>query len=1254
MAELVLTAGRAALQTGLSLARSALPMLGRAAAGAAVNAFLPGREGPRLVDLPVQTSTDGAPMPRLWGRARIAGQVIWAARFVEHANTSGGGKGGPREIGFTYSVSFAVGLCEGEISGIGRIWANGSLLDQSRFAVRWHAGREDQDPDPLVTAIEGADAPGFRGTAYLVFEDLPLDEFGQRIPNLSVEVFRGVGADGLETQVRGVNLIPGCGEFALSPEPVMRLDGPGAETPLNRNNARGLTDVKAALDNLERDLPACRSVQIVVAWFGNDLRCADCEIRPGVEDRETQTRPAAWSVAGLERGGAWLIGRMDGRPVYGGTPDDAGVIALIGALKARGFKVTLYPFILMDIADGNSLPDPDGPIGQPAYPWRGRIRPVAGEATPQIAAFFGDAAAADFSVSGGVVSYSGPAEWRYRRFILHCAALARAAGGVDGFLIGSEMVALTTAGASDAYPAVAALCDLADAARSLLGPATRLSYAADWSEYHGHQPGGGAKVFHLDPLWALPSIDAVAIDFYIPLADWRPGDDHLDAALAASPHDRAYLAGRVTGGEGYDWYYASSSDREGQVRTPIVDSGHGEDWVWRYKDLVGWWVNPHHDRPDGVRDANPTGWVPMSKPIWLTELGCPAVDKGANQPNVFRDPKSSESAPPHHSTGSRDDLIQRRYLETMLAHWGDAGVNPVSPVYGGPMVEPDWCAVWAFDARPWPDFPARSEIWSDGGNWRLGHWLNGRAGLVPVARIIDELADASGLVEIDATAVHDLVAGYLVDRPMAGRDALAPLVDLLGLDVIEGSDAVRFRSAGPASGGFELNDPVAASADSLARYHPAPLDVVRDVWLDFHDDRSGYRVGHAFAREAFGTVHSAGLSVPVIADLDTARRWCRDWLAAARSRAERLELILPPHAVGLEPGDALCVSGEVWQIASMDRALSRTASLVRPAGRSLTLWAGEAGADGALPGPPTRPALEVLDLPLQSGEARDGPLVAVWSTRWPGAIDVILAGQNRARLTRPARMGRLVAALGSGPVGRWDRAARLALELDWGELDSVDEAAVLGGTNRVAVEVEPGLWEVIGFADAELVGSGQYNLSGLLRGLGGARAFSASAGARVVVLDVACEPLMLAPHERGVGLDVSAVAAGRSQLDEAATLVTAGPVRADLLPLPPVHLALIRTPGELHLHWIRQTRIGGDDWSAPDVPMAEAVEAWHVELEAEGESVSLEHTGTAELRLSEAALAGYFAGIPDHLVVRVAQISARTGPGPATSAGFDL
>jgi len=229
----------------------------------------------------------------------------------------------------------------------------------------------------------------------------------------------------------------------------------------------------------------------------------------------------------------------------GGTPSDRSVVAAIRDLKQRGLKVTLTPFILMDVAHGNALPDPYGGAAQAAYPWRGRItcHPAPGEAgSPdqtadaglQVTAFVGTASASDFEIAGDEVSYAGPAEWSYRRMVLHLANLAVAAGGVDTFVIGSELRGLTwVRDAPGSYPFVEALQELAADVRAVVGPATKVIYAADWSEYFGHQPadGSGDVYFHLDPLWASADIDAIGIDCYWPLADWRDGRGQPTATL---------------------------------------------------------------------------------------------------------------------------------------------------------------------------------------------------------------------------------------------------------------------------------------------------------------------------------------------------------------------------------------------------------------------------------------------------------------------------------------------------------------------------------------------------------------------------------------------------------------------------------------------------------------------------------------------------------------------------------------------------
>ncbi|CAN0577086.1 unnamed protein product, partial [Ectocarpus sp. 12 AP-2014] len=368
------------------------------------------------------------------------------------------------------------------------------------------------------------------------------------------------------------------------------------------------------------------------------------------------------------------------------------------------------------------------------------------DADIEVGAFFGTASAGDFQIGDGEVTYSGPAEWTLRRFILHYAALCAAAGGVEAFCISSEMRALTQIRGATGFAAVDELKSLAADVRTILGPDTKIGYAADWSEYFGYQPqdGTGDRYFHLDPLWADPQIDFVGIDNYMPLSDWRDEDGHLDAGWGHI-HDPDYLASNVEGGEGYDWYYHSPEARAAQIRTPITDGEHDEPWIWRYKDIRNWWAHRHHERIGGERQAVSTDWVPQSKPLWFTELGCAAIDKGTNQPNKFLDPKSSESSLPYFSSGRRDDLIQMQYLRVMLSYWADPARNPVSEEYDGRMLDLDRSFIWAWDSRPFPAFPNNGDLWSDGANYRRGHWISGRMGGRSLASVVAEICKRAGL-----------------------------------------------------------------------------------------------------------------------------------------------------------------------------------------------------------------------------------------------------------------------------------------------------------------------------------------------------------------------------------------------------------------------------------------------------------------------------------------------------------------------------
>jgi hypothetical protein len=443
--------------------------------GAAVDSWIvsslaPGQrfEGPRLDTLRVTSSTEGAVIPRLYGRMRIGGNIVWATDFREETRTTrqGGGKGGGpsvRTTEYLYYASFAVALCEGPITGIGRVWADGKPMDLAGVTWRCYPGDEAQQADPFMAAKMGAaTTPAYRGTAYVVFEELPLERFGNRLPQVSFEVFRPLAdPDTAEGLTRAVTMIPASGEFTYATQTIRKQAGSGRTVAENLNAIAETPDMVVALDRLQAMAPKVESVSLVVAWFGDDLRAGHCKVRPGVEVPEKQSSPRSWSVNGVGRSSAYVVSTdAEGRPIYGGTPADFAVVQAIKEMKARGLRVTFYPFILMDVPGGNTLPNPysdnASEIGQPAFPWRGRITcsPAAGfagsidktaTASAQVAALFGSAQVSSFAVSGESVSWTGASgEWGLRRMILHYAHLCKAAGGVDAFLIGSEMRGLTT------------------------------------------------------------------------------------------------------------------------------------------------------------------------------------------------------------------------------------------------------------------------------------------------------------------------------------------------------------------------------------------------------------------------------------------------------------------------------------------------------------------------------------------------------------------------------------------------------------------------------------------------------------------------------------------------------------------------------------------------------------------------------------------------------------------------------------------
>ena len=765
--------------------------------------------------------------------------------------------------------------------------------------------------------------------------------------------------------------------------------------------------------------------------------------------------------------------------------------------------------------------------------------------------------------------------------------------------------------------------------------------------------------FHLDPLWADPNVDFIGIDNYMPLSDWRDGDDHADA-VAGSIYNLDYLTGNVAGGEGYDWYYHSDDARAAQIRTPITD-GNGEPWVWRNKDLHGWWAHRHHDRIGGVRQAQPTAWQPQSKPFWFTEFGCAAIDRGTNQPNKFLDPKSSESLLPRYSGGMRDDFMQMQYVRAVYRHFGDPSRNPMSDEYAGRMLDISRTHVWAWDTRPFPVFPGKTALWSDGPNYHRGHWLNGRASARTLAGVVAEICEGAGITSYDVSRLYGVVRGYVVTDLATARSALQPLMLVHGIEAVEREgQLVFFNRTG--------RKDVALDLPTLAD-HPetgTPLELTRApdseiagrVQIGYLDAEADYEAAMA------ETVHASDRTVGVARSefamaltRSEAARTAARWIAEACVAQDSARFALPPSMSDVATGDVVALGDGRYRIDRIEEAGLRLAEATRVT--DALYLPQDRLEEGARLKPflaPTPVYMAFMDLPLLTGdEVPHAPHVAACAAPWPGGAALYSAPQDSGYILQelfrtPDPMGVTRTVLPKGRVGLWDRQAGLRIRMTAGTLSSAATESVLSGGNTLAIGdgSEDG-WEIVQFTDAVLVGPQEWEVTGLLRGQAGSDAMMPDVwprGSRVVVMNGPPRQISLPTSARGLQRHY--------RFGPVKHAVTQKTFRHRVLtfkgngyrPYAPCHLRQSQATGGLRLDWIRRARIDGDLWGQTEVPLGEEQESYLVQVRLGGAvvrevTVSEPHFDyTDTQRVADTGGTGF--------TLWVAQVSARFGVGPFT------
>lgn len=1166
--------------------------------------------GRKLADLLVQTSTYGRMIPVVYGSSRIAGNVIWSLPIKESTTTSKqGGKGaGNGKVSsttrYSYSITLAIALCEGVIDEVVRVWADAQVIDITGGVYRLYKGDEEQLPDPLIESYEGlGSTPAYRGLAYVVLEDFPLADFGNRIPNFTFEVRKRVAAAignavPVEEQITSMIIIPGSGEFVYDTVVQHKIEGEmvegtwlqrGGQSRINQNNRENKADSLVSLDQLQNTCKNLEWVAPVVAWFGNNLDAGECLIRPGVEYNEGAiTSPDNWSVAGFNRDTAYLINQDElGNPVYGGTINDASLLRYLDELKSRGLNIMFYPLFFMDTEN---------------KPWRGRLTGSAED----VADFF--------TKTNG-----------YNEFILHYANLV--ADKVDAFIIGSELIGLTSVNdGTNNFPAVDALVSLAASVKAIVGESVKVTYAADWSEYH-HTAGGW---YNMDPLWSSPNIDIVGIDAYFPLTDSEQQGYDMQAVMDG-----------WTSGEGYDFIYTD----EARTTTAAVSPAYA------WKNMSWWWSNAHVNP-----DSSTTDWVPESKKIWFTEYGFPSVDGATNQPNVFYDPSSSESYFPRFSKGRIDVRAQRLGLTATEEKWKDSL-----------MVERKF--VWTWDARPFPFWPDLNAVWSDGGLWRTGHWVMGKLGLSSLAAIVADLSTKAGLDngDIDVARLTDLVEGYTLTSRDTIRGLLEDLQSSYFFDAVESGGQLVFLPRGGAVSANISEDKIVPEGKGDVRpllkvRRMQELELPQRYDVTYINKQADYQVGEQSSqRLASNSLHQETLNLPLVLTDQTAKTIADISLYNSWLERTSYSFSLSLQYAVLEPGDIVQITSGaiVHTVRIINTHLTQGRVLrVEAVAEDISVYDfyNEPGLMAALTHAlPSIGETDVLflDLPAFPGDGAVDTILRVAACGveegWWGAVlyrsdDGGQSYNHLADIVDSTVRGKALTVLSSGSAVLFDEANSITVLLTGGELESVSKTLLLNGANVAKIGAE-----ILQFQNATLIEPNKYVLSGLLRGRLGTEdeIDSHVVGEPFTLLDgrvvsKIAIPMQLIGLERSYKAVSIGATLGQSSVKDFTYQANA------LKPYAPVHIQGLRdSEGNLTITWVRRSRINGGWQDNTDIPLAEEQESYEVEIMNGSEVVRVLYSTAAAVSYSGAEQSEDFGDIQENVTVKVYQLSALVGRGRA-------
>ena len=1237
--------------------------------------------GPRLNDANVQASTIGFPIAVLFGKYPFSGNLIWSSGIEETVTKKKqGGKGGPTQTvkTYSYSVNCAVGVCEGVVNEILKIWADAKLIydlspqgedeTDAEYEARLEAsgetlsrmqiyyGTEDQLPDPTMESFEGVgNVSGFRGLCYVVFSDFQLEDYGNRIPNFRFEglrCFDNTGANAIRTKLVSETRDAADDRTADADLTFSTTAGqlywtPGAIT-FRQENAAGAPGYALAYENTGG----------VSLSNSKDMRWGTYQAVGTANGVGTSEQYRNLDQFDSQYAGA----------TYGADNDNENQFYVDSIFKAGGADGDFS--IKWGISDLGAAGDSSLRAGswfsvRPLYAFRG----WGSASRTSDATRIGNTAQEDDQLT--FTAETGSTYLVRGTLFIRATALADIKVGVqiNGDVDRAAGVVIT------AYPmpanptSVNALGNIAGGVLTLdnmQGLSARgISGTGDGTNYENYQ-----TVYEFTALFQTGPGDEGPINDFSVIFGQNSNADLVNPSILLEGSSIVWrnLDAPIT--NDVQWVVKQANE-ERSVSNPLADDSElfldldAGKFVWIDSVVVC------YNRYDYDHDTKIA--IDFTGDVEAFSVVCDNVytTYPSYWSQVYGSTRDGEA-------GLGLEISVEANIDTSNSSIRGAvrfrGYLKVGATGGRLSIK------WRKSTNGYGGGSFKSIVFS--GSFIVAHdleiSLEQDSCTVTLANIVEDVSLRCGLTQaqLDTTDLTEIVNGYLVPRVMDGRSAIEPLRSYGWFDCVESAGVLRWPTRGKAAVVNLTADDLAAHVTGDTRPPAVSVDrrqaveLPRRLRVHYAQTAKNAELGEQSAsRQAAGTTEVRDLEVPISMSDDKAAQIAEVLLYEQWVARNSYRFALDHTRLELEPADAITLPVDGQQervrITSIDHALPgllQVQAVKDDDGQFVSYAVGSPAifVDGTGTGISTPGVAEliILDIPLLQDSDNTAGYYAVVNaaggTTWGGATifrspDGGITYSNVGTAVFEGTTGILTDALPAGPTTVIDEGNELIIETDE-EFESIVQASLLAGLNAAVIGA-PGRWEVIQFRDAEYIESpSSWRLTGLLRGRRGTEwAIGLSqAGDTFVLLDAALVRIESDSSFIGTSRPHKAVLAGVTL--EAAPVVDFIPAGVALEPFSPIDAAGTRdTSGDLTITWKRRGRIGQELRSGLEIPLSEATESYEIDVMDDGSPEVVLRTLTSAVESVDYPLADqstdFGSPIPASITVRIYQLSATVGRG---------